>query len=481
MDLPDGGRISYADADREAARYAGALTGLGVRPGDRVAVQVEKSAAMVFLYLGCLRAGAIFLPLNNAYTPAEIDYFLGDAEPAVFVCDPDKLEALAPIAQARGVGAVVTLDAAGDGSLAEAARGAPDRFDPVARAAEDIAVILYTSGTTGRSKGAMLTHGNLGSNALTLAEYWRFTRDDILIHALPVFHAHGLFVALNVSLVAGSAMIFLPRFDPDQVLRLMSRATVFMGVPTFYTRLLAHPDLTREATRGMRLFVSGSAPLLAETHREWQARTGHVILERYGMTETSMNTSNPYDGERIAGTVGFPLPGIEIRIADPETGAALPTDAIGSIEVKGPNVFSGYWRMPEKTAAEFRADGFFITGDLGTMDARGYIRILGRSKDLIISGGYNVYPKEVEAEIDTIDGVLESAVFGVRHADFGEAVTAAVVCRTGAELTEADVLAALAERLARYKLPKRVVFLEELPRNTMGKVQKTVLREQFDR
>jgi malonyl-CoA/methylmalonyl-CoA synthetase len=480
MELPDGGSVSYADAEREAARYAGALAGLGVQPGDRVAVQAEKSAAVVFLYLGCLRAGAIFLPLNNANTPAEIDYFSGDAEPAVFVCDPDKLDGLAPIAKARGVGAVLTLDAAGNGSLADAAGRAPDRFDPVARSAEAVAVILYTSGTTGRSKGAMLTHGNLGSNALTLAESWRFTRDDMLIHALPVFHAHGLFVALNVTLAAGSAMIFLPRFDPVEVLRLMTRSTVFMGVPTYYTRLLAHPDLSPETARGMRLFVSGSAPLLAETHREWQARTGHVILERYGMTETSMNTSNPYDGERIAGTVGFPLPGIEIRIAHPETGAVMPTDAIGVIEVKGPNVFSGYWRMPERTAAEFRPDGFFVTGDLGAVDSRGYIRIVGRSKDLIISGGYNVYPKEVETEIDAVEGVLESAVFGVRHTDFGEAVTAAVVRRPGAALTEGDLLRAIRERLARYKLPKHVIFLDELPRNTMGKVQKNVLRERFD-
>jgi malonyl-CoA/methylmalonyl-CoA synthetase len=325
----------------------------------------------------------------------------------------------------------------------------------------------------------MLSHDNLASNALTLVDYWRFTRDDVLIHALPVFHTHGLFVATNTLLLAGGAMLFLQKFDPDQVLALMPRATSLMGVPTFYVRLLQHPDLTKEATRGMRLFVSGSAPLLAETHREWQARTGHAILERYGMTETNMNTSNPYDGERIAGTVGFPLPGVELRVADPETGKVLGAEEIGVIEVKGPNVFKGYWRMPEKTAQEFRADGFFITGDLGKLDERGYVHIVGRGKDLIITGGYNVYPKEVETEIDLIPGVIESAVIGLPHADFGEGVAAVVVADPAKAPSEADILQALEGRLARFKQPKRVMIVPELPRNTMGKVQKNILRDTY--
>ena len=471
--------ITYGDLVARSARAAGALQALGVKPGDRVAVQAEKSPAYLDLYLGCVRAGAAFLPLNTAYTPAEIEYFLGDAEPALFVCDPARRAALESIARAKRVPRVETLGADEGGTLGERCATAADTFADVARGADDIAAILYTSGTTGRSKGAMLTHENLRSNAAALVETWRFTGKDVLIHALPIYHTHGLFVATNVILAAGAAMIFLPKFDPDQILKLFARATSMMGVPTFYTRLLQHPGLTKEAARGIRVFISGSAPLLAETHREWQAKTGHAILERYGMTETGMNTSNPYDAERIAGTVGFPLPGVEIRVADPETGKVLPAETIGMLEVRGPNVFKGYWRMPEKTKAEFRPDGFFITGDLGKIDARGYVHIVGRGKDLIISGGFNVYPKEVESQIDALPGVVESAVIGVPHADFGEGVTAVVVKQSAAKLTEAEVLAALAERLAKFKLPKRVIFVRDLPRNTMGKVQKNVLRDEY--
>jgi len=372
---------------------------------------------------------------------------------------------------------VLTLDADGAGTLAEAARAMPAALATADRRCEDLAAILYTSGTTGRSKGAMLTHGNLASNAETLVSAWRFTAADVLIHALPIFHTHGLFVASNVALLSGATMLFLPRFDPDAIFRLMPRATTLMGVPTFYVRLLRDERLTRGATAHMRLFVSGSAPLLAETHREWHARTGHAILERYGMTETNMNTSNPYEGERIPGSVGLPLPGVEIRVTDPQSGEPL---GPGEIEVRGPNVFKGYWRMPEKTAAEFRADGFFITGDLGRTDSAGYLRIVGRGKDLIISGGLNVYPKEVEAEIDVVPGVVESAVIGVPHPDFGEAVVAVVVrAAEAAALDEPAIVAVMQDRLARFKLPKRVVFVDELPRNAMGKVQKNALREDY--
>ncbi|MGQ3032260.1 MAG: AMP-binding protein, partial [Ferrovibrionaceae bacterium] len=362
-------------------------------------------------------------------------------------------------------------------AFAARAAGRSAEFADVARGPDDLAAILYTSGTTGRSKGAMLSHRNLASNASTLVDSWRFTRSDVLLHALPIFHTHGLFVATNVILLSGASMIFLTRFDPAEILRLLPQATVMMGVPTFYVRLLQDPGLDQAATANIRLFVSGSAPLLAETHEAWRQRTGHAILERYGMTETNMNTSNPYDGPRVAGTVGPPLPGVEVRVVDPESGRALPNGEIGMIEIRGPNVFQGYWRMPEKTAAEFRPDGFFISGDLGLIDAAGYVQISGRGKDLVISGGYNVYPKEVEGEIDALDGVVESAVIGLPHRDFGEGVTAVVVRKPGASLGEAEVLAALDGRLARYKQPKRVLFVDDLPRNTMGKVQKNVLRE----
>ena len=478
IETAEGRRWTYGDMLEFSGRLAGALQGLGVTPGDRVAVQVEKSPEALMLYLACLRAGAVYLPLNTAYTLAELDYFIGDAEPRLVVVAPKAAEGVRTVAGKHGA-QVETLDEAGGGSLFVLAADAGADFPDAARGADDLAAILYTSGTTGRSKGAMLTHENLLSNALTLRDYWRFTGADRLIHALPIFHTHGLFVASNVTLLAGASMYLLPKFDAGEVLRLMESASVMMGVPTFYVRLLQHPGLTRTAAEGMRLFISGSAPLLAETHRSFAERTGHASLERYGMTETNMNTSNPYDGERIAGTVGFPLPGVSLRVSEPETGRSVPDGETGMIEVKGPNVFAGYWRMPEKTAAEFRADGFFITGDLGKIDARGYVHIVGRGKDLVISGGYNIYPKEVESEIDAMAGVVESAVIGVPHPDFGEGVTAVVVREKGSALDEAAVLDGLRERLARYKQPKRVLFIDDLPRNTMGKVQKNVLREAY--
>ncbi len=485
-DLTDGRHYTYGDLEQVSGRFAAALQGMGVEPGDRVAVQVEKSIEALMLYLATVRAGAVFLPLNTAYTPAEVEYFLTDAEPALFVCAPERVEALRPKAEKAGARLETMgvwragLEPVEAGSFfAQVPEHA--RFQTLERAPDDLATILYTSGTTGRSKGAMTTHENLASNALTLAEYWRFTAEDVLLHALPIFHTHGLFTSCNTVLASGASLIWLPRFDADEVIRHLPRATTMMGVPTFYTRLLDHPGFTRELVAHMRLFTSGSAPLLAETHQRFRARTGHAILERYGMTETQMNTSNPYDGDRRPGTVGFPLPGIEVRITDPETSAgvtrALPTGEVGMIEVRGPNVFKGYWRMPEKTAEELRADGWFITGDLGRIDADGYVSIVGRAKDLIISGGYNVYPKEIEAAIDDLPGVAESAVIGVPHPDFGEAVVAVVVPEGGAKLTEEQVVKGLADRLARFKQPKRVFFAESLPRNTMGKVQKKDLRD----
>ena len=471
--------LSYGQMAALTRRFAASLASLQVAPSDRVVAQVEKSPEAIALYLACLQLGAAFVPLNTAYTFAELEYFLGDAAPTVAVVRPADREQIEQFAGRCGVRHVETLDEHGGGSLLqiETSTEAPggQRHDPSA-----LAALLYTSGTTGRSKGAMLTRANLASNAVTLAEAWQFTRRDVLLHALPIFHVHGLFVAINTVLASGSSMLFLPKFDADQVTRLLPRASVMMGVPTFYTRLLQHPALSRERVANMRLFVSGSAPLLAETHREFQSRTGHAILERYGMSETLMNTSNPYQGERIPGSVGPALPGVDVRIANPETGAVLTEpDAIGMIEVRGPNVFSGYWRMPEKTAAEFRQDGFFITGDLGKRDARGYIYIVGRGKDLIITGGYNVYPIEVELEIDALPGVVESAVIGVPHADFGEGVTAIVVAKQGAAIDEAVMRGALEQRLAKFKVPKRIVLVDELPRNTMGKVQKSALRDRY--
>ncbi|WP_152206229.1 malonate--CoA ligase [Marinobacter changyiensis] len=478
---PEGRDFTYADALTISAQLAGALIALGVKPGDRVAVQVDKSPEAILLYLACLRMGGVYLPLNTGYTAAEIGYFLGDAEPSLFVCQPEALADARKVANSTNCPQVATLGVNGDGSLMETATRA-EPFDGIEqRAGTDLAAILYTSGTTGRSKGAMLTHGNLGSNAKTLMETWRFTEADRLIHALPIFHTHGLFVACNVTLMAGASMYFLSRFDVDTVIEAMSEGTTLMGVPTFYTRLLQDDRLTPELTRHMRLFTSGSAPLTAETHREFEKRTGHAILERYGMTETNMNTSNPYDGDRIAGTVGLPLPGVEIRVTDPETDThqPLPQGEIGMLEVRGPNVFIGYWRMPEKTRAELLEDGFFVTGDLGLIDERGYVHIVGRDKDLVISGGFNVYPKEVEQLIDEMDTVLESAVIGVPHPDFGEGVTAVIVPQPGARIEETEVINALKSRLAKYKQPKRVFFVDSLPRNTMGKVQKNQLRETY--
>jgi len=480
IEMLDGTKISYADLIARAGQIANVLVSRGVKVGDRVAAQTEKSVPGLVLYLATVRAGAVYLPLNTAYTLNELEYFIGDAEPSLVVCDPSKAEGIGTIA-AKVKAKVETLGADGKGSLTEAAAKADTAFTTVPRANDDLAAILYTSGTTGRSKGAMLTHDNLASNSLSLVDYWRFTKDDVLIHALPIYHTHGLFVASNVTLFARASMIFLPKFDPELIVKLMARATVMMGVPTFYTRLLQSPALTKESTRHMRLFISGSAPLLADTHREWAGRTGHAVLERYGMTETNMNTSNPYDGERVPGAVGLPLPGVSVRVTDPETGHELACDTIGMIEVKGPNVFRGYWRMPEKTKAEFRDDGFFITGDLGKIDDKGYVHILGRGKDLVISGGFNVYPKEIESEIDAMPGVVESAVIGVPHADFGEGVTAVVVCNKGAAVSEASVLKALDGRLAKFKMPKRVFVVDELPRNAMGKVQKNILRDTYSK
>ena len=472
---PAGAMVAGRALHAMAMGMAGALAGLGLRPGDRMAVHIDKTPQALALYLGALAAGVVFLPLNTAYTAAEVDYFVGDAQAALLVGDPAKAEALAQVAARQGAG-FQTLDAAGRGSLADLAVGGPAA--PVARGADDLAAILYTSGTTGRSKGAMLSQSNLLSNAEVLVREWRFTPHDVLLHALPIFHTHGLFVASNVSLLSGGAMIFLPGFKLDQIIAALPHATAMMGVPTFYTRLLDDPRFDRDLVGHMRLFTSGSAPLLAETHRQFQDRTGHRILERYGMTETNMTTSNPYDGARRAGTVGPPLPGVELKITD-SAGAPVPQGQPGMIEVRGPNVFHGYWRMPEKTAEELRPDGFFITGDIGVMDADGYVSIVGRQKDLIITGGFNVYPKEVELLLDEQPGVLESAVIGVPHPDFGEAVVAVVVAAPGAAPDPAALSAALRDRLAAFKRPKHIALLPELPRNTMGKVQKNLLRQDF--
>lgn len=462
-----------------SARFASVLQARGVQPGDRVAVQVAKSIEALALYIACVRIGAVFLPLNTAYTESELAYFIGDATPQVLVLDPDRQsmgERLIDAAQ------LLTLDGSAKGSLAAEAADSEPVQEVTARGADDLAAILYTSGTTGRSKGAMLTQGNLLSNAQTLVSCWQFSASDVLLHALPIFHTHGLFVASNVMLLSGGRMIFQPGFSTDAVLQALPSATAMMGVPTFYTRLLADERFTRESASHMRLFISGSAPLLADTHREFEARTGQRILERYGMTETNMNTSNPVDGERIAGTVGPALPGVEVRVCLPDTVEPLSAGEVGILHVRGPNVFAGYWQMPDKTREELLPDGFFITGDLAVIDDREYVTIVGRSKDLIISGGYNIYPKELELLIDEMPGVTESAVIGVAHPDFGEAVVAVVV-RDGSAAAQAldsdKLVGQLADTLARFKQPKRVQFVEELPRNTMGKVQKNVLREQF--
>ena len=464
LHLPDGEALSYGAFVEQAERLAAALVAAGVAPGDRLAVQVGKSPEALALYAACARQGVIFLPLNPAFTAAEVEYFVTDSGAAMLVCEAERLEELRAVAEQAGA-QLTTLSA-----LAETSAEVP----PVAtRNADDLAAILYTSGTTGRSKGAMLSQANLLSNAEVLADYWRFTAEDVLLHALPIFHTHGLFVATNIALLTGGAMIFLPKFDVDAVLAALPRATAMMGVPTFYTRLLGDPRFTREAAAHMRLFISGSAPLRAEDHAAFEAKTGHAILERYGMTETNMNTSNPYDGARRAGTVGLPLPGVDLRITG-EDGAELPQGEIGQIEVRGPNVCHGYWNMPEKTKAEFRDDGFFLTGDLGLIDAEGYVQIVGRGKDLIISGGENIYPKEIEAVLDALPGVGESAVIGVPHPDLGEAAVAVIA--TGVALDPQALLAAARESLAAFKVPRRVVLVADLPRNAMGKVQKAALR-----
>ncbi|MDP9009138.1 MAG: AMP-binding protein [Pseudomonadota bacterium] len=475
-----GREVSYAALREQSGRIASALTRRGLLPGERIAVQVDKSAEAVVLYVACLRLGAVFVPINVANTLNEVDYLLRDSRPRVAVIRPQDRHLIAPLAREAGI-ALETLGADGDGSLlALAAERAgdfelPKVFDPNA-----IAAIVYTSGTTGRPKGAMLTRANLASNASVLAEAWRFTRSDVLLHTLPLFHIHGLFAAINTVLASGSSLFLLTKFDAAQTVEHLRDATVYMGVPTHYTRLLQQPGLNQDTTATVRLFISGSAPLLPETHREFLLRTGQVILERYGMSETLMNTSNPYDGLRLPGSVGPPLKGTTIRVVNAETGAVeAEPDVIGTLQVKGPNVFVGYWRDEEKTRSEFSVDGWFNTGDVGRIDRDGYVHIVGRAKDLVISGGYNVYPKEVETELDALAGVLESAVFGVPHPDFGEGVTAAVVPKPGAVLSEEAILDSVKARLARYKVPKRILLIDELPRNTMGKVQKNALRKTF--
>ena len=477
LETPAGVRWTYGDLLATTARYANALRTAGVGPGDRVAVQVEKSPEAFCVYLAALRTGAIYVPLNTAYPPAELEYFLGDCAPAVLICDPADAARRSALAEAAGVGASLTLDGRGQGTFATVAAGEPAEFETAERSRDDVAAILYTSGTTGRQKGAMLTHGNLASNGEALAAAWGFGPGDVLLHALPIFHAHGLFIAAHCALLSGSAMLFASRFAAEEVLELLPRATVMMGVPTYYTRLLESPRLDRARCRDVRLFVSGSAPLLAETAAAFAERTGHQILERYGMTEAIVIASNPLDGERRPGSVGRPLEGVELRIAD-ASDAPRPPGAVGGVQIRGTGVMKGYWRQPERTAQEFTADGWFRTGDLGVLAEDGYLSLVGRAKDLVISGGFNVYPKEVELAIDALTGVAESAVFGVPHEDFGEAVTAAVV-RSDPALDAAAILAALRDRLAAYKLPKSVHFVDELPRNAMGKVLKTALRETF--
>ena len=486
VETEDGGIYTWRDLERATAMMANLLQSLQLPSGSRIAVQVEKSVEAMLLYLATLRAGHVFLPLNTAYQSAEMAYFITNAEPAVVVCSPSNFGWVSQLAFQAGTAHVFTLGDDRQGSLLERAAHCSDRHEPVVCAADDLAAILYTSGTTGRSKGAMLTHGNLLTNAQMLKDYWGWQPGDVLIHALPIFHVHGLFVAIHAALLNGSKMIWMARFEARRVIEKLPEATVFMGVPTLYVRMLAEPSLNREVCRSMRLFIAGSAPLLIETFEAWVARTGHTILERYGMSETIMLTSNPYSAdprhadqsERRGGTVGFPLPGVSLRVVD-EHGQAVPVDGIGGIEVKGPNVFKGYWRMPEKTAEEFTADGFFRTGDVGRVDARGYVTIVGRSKDLIISGGYNVYPAEIEGYLNELPGVAESAVVGVPHPDFGEVGVAVIIARVGAAPDPKALLAALKSRLANFKIPKHAVVVDELPRNTMGKVQKNRLRETY--
>ena len=470
---------THAEFLNLANKITHALGASGLRVGDRVAVQIEKSIYGLAIYAACVQGGFVFLPLNTAYTASEVSYFVRDSGARVLIGDYQREGALAQLAQDLGI-ELLSVDATGDqGSLNQTIEKADISFNPVPRAPNDLAAILYTSGTTGRSKGAMISHQNLVSNARALQEAWRFSKRDVLLHALPILHTHGLFVATNIMLLCGGSMIFHKRFDLDLMFKSFGEATSMMGVPTFYTRLLSDDRLTQDAVSNMRVFISGSAPLLAETHSQFESKTGHRILERYGMTETNMNTSNPYEGERRAGTVGLPLAGVDLRITDADTGLPLPQGEIGLIEVRGDNVFSGYWNMPEKTKAEFRDDGFFITGDLGFVDGDGYVSIVGRNKDLIISGGYNIYPKEIELVLDDQDGVVESAVIGVPDADFGEAVIGIITVEAGVDPDLDAIMANVQSSLARFKHPRRLIIVDELPRNTMGKVQKNILKDQF--
>lgn len=477
LECDDQTRLSYDGFVKRAAQIAHVLADAGVQPGDRVVVQAPKLADTIALFVATVQAGGVYLPLNTAYTQSELRYFIGDAEPKVIICDAKDGADIGTIASE--VGATVLTLAASGGSLSRMADAQSDNFETLPRGPDDLAALLYTSGTTGRSKGAMLSHKNLLSNAVVLTDLWQITKRDRLIHALPIFHTHGLFVAMNTALLAGAKVRFMAKFDLDTILDELPKSTMMMGVPTFYTRLLGDDRFGAGLTQNIRLFVSGSAPLLAETHTAFEGRTGHRILERYGMTETNMITSNPFDGDRIAGTVGFALPGTEVHVTNPDTGTPLDTGEIGMIEVRGDNVFQGYWNMPEKTAEELRDTGFFITGDLGVSGANGRLSIVGRSKDLIISGGYNIYPKEIEDVINEMDGVQESAVFGVPHPDFGEAVLAAVTVLPGATLDLEALKEFVEPQLARFKHPRRYIILDALPRNTMGKVQKNLLKNQY--
>lgn len=479
IETPQGVTYSYATLEQEVSRLANFLTAAGIQKGDRVAVQVEKSPQVLFLYLACLRAGFIYLPLNTAYTETELAYFIENAEPALVVCDPQSEDLFTRLGKARHPQQIFSLDAQGKGSLMTASQDTPAEFTTTACDKDDVAVILYTSGTTGRPKGAMITHGNLAANGQALKTAWQWQEQDVLLHTLPIFHIHGLFVACHSVLLGGSKMLFVSKFDAQAIMRLLPRATVMMGVPTFYTRLLEQPDFNHAVCQNIRLFISGSAPLLEQTFEEFQQRTGHTILERYGMTETGMNTSNPVDGARLAGTVGLPLPGVKARIVD-DAGQAVSDDTVGLLQVKGNNVFKGYWRMPEKTAEEFTVDGFFITGDLASYNEKGYISIVGRNKDMVITGGYNVYPKEIELLLDEIEGIKESAIIGLPHKDFGEAVMAVIIPEDMTQIPDEQfIIDQLKQKLANFKVPKKIMVLEQLPRNTMGKVQKNVLREQY--
>jgi malonyl-CoA/methylmalonyl-CoA synthetase len=473
----DGRSVSYAQADASAARIANSLLRLGAAAGDRITVQVEKSPENLFLYLACLRAGLVYHPLNTAYKAAELAYFLGDAEPSIVICASEALATMQSVLPGNTVKQLLTLDADGSGTLMQHAANASSTAEVAQCAGTDIAALLYSSGTTGKPKGIMLSHDNLRSNAETLVALWGFSASDKLLHMLPIYHVHGLFVAVSCALMSGASMVWHSRFNDEAAIAALPQCTVMMGVPTYYTRLLANPDFGAGSCANMRLFISGSAPLLAETFVAFQARTGHTILERYGMSETGMNTSNPLHGERRAGTVGLPLPDVTVRVVD-DSGRCVATGETGNLQVQGPNVFPGYWRMPEKTAEDFTADGFFNTGDQASIDTDGYISIVGRAKDMIITGGLNVYPKEIEAVIDAMPGVAESAVFGIADADFGEAVVVAIVPH-GKAPSPAEVIAHCRTQLANFKVPKRVAVLDTLPRNAMGKVQKNVLRERF--